>query len=111
VAAVRWAEPARDDLAEIYDFIARDSPGAALALVERILQATEQLASFPESGRLVPEFPELTYRELIVEATVSSTESRAAQPLSSPSSTDDAFSLTGLDQPHDRSARTPSKRT
>jgi plasmid stabilization system protein ParE len=66
VASVRWAEPARDDLAEIHDFIARDSPGAALALVERILRATEQLASFPESGRRVPEFPERTYRELIV---------------------------------------------
>jgi toxin ParE1/3/4 len=66
VASVRWAEPARDDLAEIYDFVARDSPWAALALVERILRATEQLSAFPESGRRVPEFPELTYREILV---------------------------------------------
>jgi plasmid stabilization system protein ParE len=46
VAAVKWTEPARDDLAQIHDFIARDSPGAARALVERVLNATEQLASF-----------------------------------------------------------------
>ncbi len=66
MAAVKWTEPARNDLSEIYDFIARDSPGAAQALVERVLNATEQLASFPESGRIVPELPDLGYRELIV---------------------------------------------
>lgn len=66
MAAVRWTEPARDDLSEIYDFIARDSPHAAQALVERVLRATERLASFPESGRLVPELPDLGYRELLV---------------------------------------------
>lgn len=66
MVAVKWTEPARDDLAQIHDFIARDSPVAARALVERVLNATEQLASFPESGRIVPELPELGYRELIV---------------------------------------------
>jgi toxin ParE1/3/4 len=54
------------DLREIYDFIARDSPRAAEALVERVLHSTERLASFPESGRTVPEFPDLGYRELLV---------------------------------------------
>ncbi len=66
MAAVRWAERARDDLREIFDFIARDSPRAAEALVERVLQATERLKSFPESGRPVPEFPDLGYRELLI---------------------------------------------
>ncbi len=66
MAAVRWTEPARDDLAKIFDFIARDSPAAAQAFVERVLQSAERLAAFPESGRRVPEFPELRYRELIV---------------------------------------------
>ena len=66
MAAVEWTEPARDDLSGIYDFITRDSPGAAQALVERVLNATEQLASFPESGRIVPELPDLGYRELLV---------------------------------------------
>lgn len=66
MAKVRWAERARDDLREIYDFIARDSPRAAEALVERVLHSTERLASFPERGRTVPEFPNLGFRELLV---------------------------------------------
>jgi len=66
LAKVRWAERARDDLREIYDFIARDSPRAAEALVERVLHSTERLPSFPESGRTVPEFPNLGFRELLV---------------------------------------------
>jgi addiction module RelE/StbE family toxin len=66
MAVVRWAEHARDDLREVFDFIARDSPQAAEALVERILRATEKLQRFPESGRTVPEFLDLGYRELLV---------------------------------------------
>jgi toxin ParE1/3/4 len=54
------------DLREIHDFIARDSPHAAAALVERLLTATERLAVFPQRGRMVPEFPTLGYREIIV---------------------------------------------
>jgi len=66
MAAVRWTQRARDDLREIHAFIVRDSPRAAEALVERLLMATERLAAFPESGRVVPEFPALGYREIIV---------------------------------------------
>ena len=63
---VRWTQRARSDLQGIHDFIARDSPRAADTLVERVLTTVERLASFPESGRIVPEFPNLTYREVIV---------------------------------------------
>jgi toxin ParE1/3/4 len=66
LAEVRWAQRALDDLREIHGFIARDSPRAAEALVERIFAASEQLAAFPLSGRLVPEFPGSGYRELLV---------------------------------------------
>ena len=66
MAIVRWAQRAQDDLHEVYRFIARDSPRAAQAVVERLLRATERLALFPESGRMVPEFPELNYREILV---------------------------------------------
>jgi addiction module RelE/StbE family toxin len=66
MAAVRWTQRARDDLREIHAFIARDSPRAAEALVERLLTVTERLAAFPERGRVVPEFPALGYREIIV---------------------------------------------
>jgi plasmid stabilization system protein ParE len=50
MAAVRWTEHARDDLREIFDFIARDSPQAAQALIERVLRATERLETIPQSG-------------------------------------------------------------
>jgi toxin ParE1/3/4 len=66
MAAVRWTQRARDDLRDIHDFIARDSPRTAEALIERLLTATERLAALPESGRVVPEFPALGYREIIV---------------------------------------------
>jgi toxin ParE1/3/4 len=66
LAEVRWALRALEDLREIHDFIARDSPRAAEAMVERIFSASEQLTAFPLSGRLVPEFPGSGYRELLV---------------------------------------------
>ncbi|MCI0339688.1 MAG: type II toxin-antitoxin system RelE/ParE family toxin [Planctomycetales bacterium] len=65
MATVAWTEKARDDLREIHDFIARDSPAAAEAFVERLQDATDRLARFPRSGRKVPEFPRLGYREIL----------------------------------------------
>ena len=63
---MRWALRALEDLREIHAFIARDSPRAAEALVERIFSVSERLTAFPLSGRLVPEFPGSGYRELLV---------------------------------------------
>jgi toxin ParE1/3/4 len=63
---VVWAAPALDDLQEIHDFIARDSPRYAQITVERITQSTDRLAQFPESGPVLPEFPERSYRHIIV---------------------------------------------
>lgn len=44
----------------------RRPSGNGKVLVGRVLTATERLLSFPESGRVVPEFPHLGYREIIV---------------------------------------------
>lgn len=44
----------RNDLENIQDYIARDSPEYAAALVERLIISVEQIKSFPESGRRVP---------------------------------------------------------
>lgn len=66
MATVRWTERAKGDLQEVCNFIVRDSPRAADALVERIARAADRLAAFPESGRIMPEFPTLPYREVIV---------------------------------------------
>jgi plasmid stabilization system protein ParE len=41
---------AANDLLDIYDFIAKDSPQAALAFVESIEDCTKTLGDFPDQG-------------------------------------------------------------
>jgi toxin ParE1/3/4 len=43
---------ARRALDEILEYISKDNPRAAVALVERIIDKCEKLASFPNSGTL-----------------------------------------------------------
>ncbi|MDA0738373.1 MAG: type II toxin-antitoxin system RelE/ParE family toxin [Nitrospirae bacterium] len=66
MAAIRWTQRSRDDLQEVYDFISRDSPRSAEIFIDRIISSTERLSAFPQSGRALPEFPDLPYREIIV---------------------------------------------
>jgi len=47
---VRWALEAERWLREIYDYIARDNPAAALRTVQGIREKAETLTSFPERG-------------------------------------------------------------
>ena len=65
---VSWSEKALCDLDFIHDYIAVDSRFYARVQVERIVKAVEQLHAFPESGRKLPEFPLLPYREVIIGA-------------------------------------------
>jgi len=46
--------------------IQRDSPSAALSFRQKAGKALSRLKKFPESGRPLPEFPELPFREVIV---------------------------------------------
>jgi toxin ParE1/3/4 len=48
-----WEEGAADDLESIGDWIARDSPRAALRVVESIVRSAQLLSTFPELGRAV----------------------------------------------------------
>ncbi len=68
MAAVIWSEKAVAGLEDIYDYIAADSPLYARLQVERITTAVNRLRKFPESGRHLPEFSHLPYREIIVNA-------------------------------------------
>lgn len=65
---VVWAQPALDDLREVYEFIARDSRRYAQLTVERITDAAGRLAHFPQLGEVLPEFPHLAYRQMVVGA-------------------------------------------
>ena len=66
---VEWASVAEVDLKRIIDYIAIDSPGNALQILERIRQKVSALYTLPERGRIVPELQEQginIYRELII---------------------------------------------
>ena len=53
------------DLQQIVRFIARDNPDAARRLGLRLIEKAEQLVTFPESGRIVPEFHQANIRETV----------------------------------------------
>lgn len=61
---VIWAEPALLQLDTIAAYIALDKPDAARAVVQRILDATDQLERFKQLGRTVPELPIPSYRQV-----------------------------------------------
>lgn len=61
-----WTDPALSDLDSIHSYIARDAEVYADAVVSEIFDAVEQLALFPQSGRVVPELLDDNSREIIV---------------------------------------------
>ncbi|MBJ6726265.1 type II toxin-antitoxin system RelE/ParE family toxin [Geomesophilobacter sediminis] len=65
MARLIWTEKAVTDLENIYDFIAADSPFYAKVQVQKVIAAAERLILFPESGRPLPELPQLPHHELI----------------------------------------------
>jgi toxin ParE1/3/4 len=64
--SVVWSPNALDDVDEIAAYIARDSPTYAAAVVEKILDITRNLQTFPLLGRIVPESNEESIRERFV---------------------------------------------
>jgi toxin ParE1/3/4 len=63
---IEFAESALCDLEDILAWYATQHvPDVGERLVHEIFARTEQLADFPESGRIVPEFAVITIRELI----------------------------------------------
>jgi toxin ParE1/3/4 len=50
---VYWTETAVENLSAIYTYIAQTSTQYASRLVDRITRRSEQIASFPLSGRIV----------------------------------------------------------
>jgi len=60
-----WAPLAVERAAEIAEYISRDNPTAAKNWIDKVFYKVEQLKSFPESGRIVPEINSKDFRELI----------------------------------------------
>lgn len=66
MAEVKWTLQASQDLELIANFIAKDSSQYASLFVVDIFHATDRLAQFPESGRIVPELNDPNVRELLL---------------------------------------------
>jgi plasmid stabilization system protein ParE len=57
---------AREQFLGALAYIAADDPAAAIRLRERAGEALGRLADYPESGRVLREFPDLPFREVVV---------------------------------------------
>ena len=57
---------ARDQFLSALAQIRQDDPSAALAFRKKAEESLSRLRQFPESGRVLPEFPSLPFREVIV---------------------------------------------
>jgi len=66
---IRYLTIAVRDLEDIFDYIARDRPVAAAALLEKFDKTISQLADFPELGVLPKDdrLKRIGYRMLIIE--------------------------------------------
>lgn len=63
---VKWTTPAKLDLKDIHDYIARDSKYYAQKVAQEIIEKSELLQQFPELGRIVPEISDTNIRELFI---------------------------------------------
>ena len=63
---VTWSPLADEQVDDAVAHISDDNPTAALQWLERLLDGTKLLATFPDSGRAVPELGRQDIREIIV---------------------------------------------
>ena len=63
---VRFTPAGRNQFLAAIEYIRRENPAAAQRFRDRAEEILRRLEHFPDSGRIVPEFPELPYREVII---------------------------------------------
>ncbi|WP_373499280.1 type II toxin-antitoxin system RelE/ParE family toxin [Desulfococcus sp.] len=63
---VRFTPSARTQFLSALAYIRQDKPSAAIRFRDRTEKILRRLEDFPGSGRIIPEFPELPYREVII---------------------------------------------
>ena len=66
MAEIVWTQRARLDLKEIVDYISRDSKAYAQSFGLQIREKIDRLATFPESGPLIPEDRSGVIRQITV---------------------------------------------
>ncbi len=63
---VRFTPQARTQFLGALEYIRRDNPTAARQFRKKAETGLRRLVRYPDSGRRVPEFPDLPFREVIV---------------------------------------------
>lgn len=63
---VKFTPSARAQFLEGLEYIRQDSQSAARQFREKAESILRRLEEFPESGRSIPEFPDLPHREVII---------------------------------------------
>jgi len=63
---VQFTPAARTQFLSALSYINKDKPAAAVSFRNQTEKISRRLEDFPESGRIIPEFPELRYREVII---------------------------------------------
>jgi plasmid stabilization system protein ParE len=66
--SIVWTNTALSSVAEAAEYIAKDSPSYAAALITRTDYAANSLVEFPQRGRVVPEYRDSAIRELFVDS-------------------------------------------
>lgn len=62
---VHWTNTAIDHLLSIYEYVSHDSDVYADRLMDRLTQRSQQIGTFPRSGRSVSEYEIPDIREVI----------------------------------------------
>jgi toxin ParE1/3/4 len=65
---VQFTPPARAQFLATVAYIRADKPSAAQGFRTRVNDALAVLITFPDSGRVIPEFPQLGFREVLVDS-------------------------------------------
>jgi plasmid stabilization system protein ParE len=63
---VKFTPSARTQFLSALSYIRKDKLSAAVNFRNRTEKILRKLENFPESGRIIPEFPDLPYREVII---------------------------------------------
>ncbi len=62
---VLWTDSAVAQLQAVHDYLAQTSPDYAIRIIDRLTRRSIQIAAFPNSGRMVPEYERNEIREVI----------------------------------------------
>lgn len=64
---IQFTHPAESQFLSALAYIRAERPSAARDFRNRAVSALANLIEFPESGRVIPEFPSLGFREVLVD--------------------------------------------